>query len=365
MKQVACALLAALFAACSGPGAAQAPLPEGNVIPINVALAMSSQPGEPMVFWSHTEERPGSAYLRLHLGAIRDRSTIDYTLKILDRAGRDVFAITKAELAGKADYWTGLIDGDYATVKLVAAQMPDGLSFELDRLAYQKNMGAAFSITLPDDREPIVRYKDVPNIFGPSRAIAKLTFIDGLSSAMCTGFLISADRMLTNEHCIRTQATCDTMVVTFGYELDERNTVRRGKQHRCTKFVAADHDLDVAMFAVSDEPGAKLGTLKLNPRPVVPGEQTYLIQHPQGEPMQISRKDCSVTTDKADGNAMATDFGHKCDTLQGSSGSPMIGSDFTVIGLHHFGFDARYDKWRAENRAVRMDRLIEWINKKL
>jgi hypothetical protein len=43
----------------------------------------------------------------------------------------------------------------------------------------------------------------------------------------------------------------------------------------------------------------------------------------------------------------------------------MLGSDFTVIGLHHFGFDATADRWRAENRAVRVERLIDWVTQRL
>ncbi|QDW35834.1 trypsin-like peptidase domain-containing protein [Bradyrhizobium sp. KBS0727] len=344
---------------------AQIPLPEGNVEPLNVPLDLDAGGGEASVIWSHREERVGSKYLRFHLSDIADASSVDYELKIVDRNNNEVLTISKAELAGKSEYWSGVIDGDYARIKLVAAQKPAGLRFRLTDLAYQKNMGAAFSITLPDDREPIVRYKDIPDIYGRARSIAKLTFIAGLSSAMCTGFLISEDRMLTNEHCINQAAVCNSLVAIFGYELDERNAVKVGEQHRCVKFLGSSSELDVAMIQLADKPGTKWGSLVLNQRKIVKDEQVYMIQHPQGEPKQISRKDCSVTTVLADGNATGTDFGHKCDTLQGSSGSPMLGSDFTVIGLHHFGFDAAADRWRAENRAVRMERLIDWVTQRL
>jgi V8-like Glu-specific endopeptidase len=359
-----CRLLLIAFVICWPLSvSAQIPLPEGNVEPLNVTLDLDAGSAEPSVIWTHNEERFGSKYLRFHLSDIVDTSTVNYELKIVDRNNNEL-TISKAELAGKSDYWSGVIDGDYARIKLVAAQKPTGLRFRLADLAYQKNMGAAFSITPPDDREPIVFYKGIPDIYGRARSIAKLTFIARLSTAMCTGFLISEDRMLTNEHCINQAAVCDSMIAIFGYEADEHNVAKPGEQHRCVKFVDSSKDLDVAMIQLADKPGTKWGSLALNPRNIVKDEQVYMIQHPQGEPKQISRKDCSVTTELADGNATGTDFGHKCDTLQGSSGSPMLGSDFTVIGLHHFGFDATADRWRAENRAVRMERLIDWVNQR-
>jgi V8-like Glu-specific endopeptidase len=50
-----------------------------------------------------------------------------------------------------------------------------------------------------------------------------------------------------------------------------------------------------------------------------------------------------------------TDFGHSCDTIQGSSGSPVLDSNHRVVGLHHWGFDDYGpDAWKRTNRAVRM-----------
>ena len=230
-------------------------------------------------------------------------------------------------------------------------------------MAFQQSMGAPFSISLPDDREPIIKYKDVPAIYSRGRAVAKLTFIIGANTAMCTGFLIDSDRMLTNEHCISKSGTCDTMVAIFGYEIGENGSINDGEQHQCTKFIDADHELDVAMIQLAGKPGEAWGNLQLTARSIVKDEQAYMIQHPAGEPKQISRKDCSVVTLEADGNGSKTDFGHKCDTLGGSSGSPMLGADFAVIGLHHFGFSTQGDTWRDQNRAVRMGRIIEWVNK--
>jgi V8-like Glu-specific endopeptidase len=356
---VLCSVLCSMW---SSEILAQAPLLEGTVEPVNVMADFGAGGANPPIQWTHQEERLGSSYLRLHFTEITDTSAVDYRLVVRDRNGRAVETVAKADVGGRSEFWTGIINGDFARVEVLASERPAGLRLKIAEIAFQKSMGAPFSISLPDDREPIIKYKNIPSIYSKARAVAKLTFVVGANTAMCTAFLIDNDRMLTNEHCINQHSTCETMTAIFGYQIGENGSVNDGEQHRCTRFIGSDRVLDVAMIQVAGKPGLVWGNLQLTARDIVKDEQAYMIQHPAGEPKQISRKDCSVVTAQADGNGAATDFGHKCDTLGGSSGSPVLGSDFAVIGLHHFGFDVRGDRWRDENRAVRMSRVIDWVN---
>jgi len=340
---------------------AQAPLPEGKVERLDQQVSFLTETQADMVQWSRREERLGARYLRLHFSEITDQSLTDYTVLIRDRNGRLVQKFSKQEFGSRSDFWTRIVVGDYVRAEVVSQTRPSGLTFKLSEIAFQQNMGAPFSITLPDDREPVINYRNVPQLFSKVRSVAKLTFIDGSSSFMCTGFMIDEERMLTNEHCINRQPVCSTAVAIFGYEVTETGNVNPGEQHDCSQFLGADHKLDVALIRLTDKPGTIWGKLQLNARQIVAEEQAYMIQHPAGEPKQISRKDCSVTTVRADGTGQDTDFGHKCDTLGGSSGSPVLGADFTVVGLHHFGFDSGNIRWREENRAVRMPQIINWL----
>jgi V8-like Glu-specific endopeptidase len=175
---------------------------------------------------------------------------------------------------------------------------------------------------------------------------------------MCTGFLISEDRFLTNEHCVNSAAVCETAASTFGYEDTENGSTSPGRRYECDQLISSDADLDFALLKLSGKPGLMWGTLKLSSREPALSEPVIVIEHPAGEPKQVSRRDCSITTVQADGRKSHTDIGHKCDTLGGSSGSPVLSENFDVIGLHHFGF-SNDPRWTGENRAVRMSLIMQ------
>jgi V8-like Glu-specific endopeptidase len=345
-------------------GWAEQPLPEGVVETLNVPVAFTAEGASERIQWSRTEERLGAKYIRLHVAEIEDHATTEYKVLLRNRNNRIVLELPREAFAAERDFWTLSVDGDFVRIEVVAPIKPTGLTFVLSEIAFQQNMGAPFSITPPDEREPVRAFRDIPILSERIHAVAKLIFVDGGLSATCTGFLIDDDRMLTNEHCINRAQICKTAIAIFDYEVMENGSINTGQQFRCSKFVAADHKLDTSLIQLAGKPGLVYGHLTLNGRAIVLGEQAYMIQHPAGEPKQISRKGCSVTTIEAVGNGPDTDFGHKCDTLGGSSGSPMLGADYSVIGLHHFGFDGRDDRWRAENRGVRMPEVISWVQSK-
>jgi hypothetical protein len=54
----------------------------------------------------------------------------------------------------------------------------------------------------------------------------------------------------------------------------------------------------------------------------------------------VSIQDCTVDgTSRSGVGGARSDFGHRCDTLAGSSGAPVIDlATGTVLGLHHWGY---------------------------
>jgi hypothetical protein len=88
------------------------------------------------------------------------------------------------------------------------------------------------------------------------------------------------------------------------------------------------------------------------------GMPLYVVQHPNGDPKRVSRNDCSVDEVSVAGRGMAnTDFSHRCDTLGGSSGAPVVSlATHKVVGLHHLGFEE--DSVMRLNRAVHIKQIF-------
>jgi hypothetical protein len=68
-----------------------------------------------------------------------------------------------------------------------------------------------------------------------------------------------------------------------------------------------------------------------------------------------------VVGPEAPGRGIGTDFTHTCDSAGGSSGAPVFDAEGHLVGLHHYGFaEAQVQEW-TENRAVRLERIRNWV----
>jgi hypothetical protein len=333
------------------------PLIEGPIEAVDASLQLS----EGSTFWTKEFEKATSSFLRLHFVGLKDEVDDDFTIALLNRGGVLIHKYSKEDLT-LSDFWTPLIQGDYVRVEVWAAKKPKGLIFSISEIAFHRSGFVKYSLVHdPPELEKIVAYKDVPQIYSRSHAVAKLIFSRDGSHQTCTGFLISDDKFLTNQHCIDRKETCiGNAFAIFGYEETETG-MNEGDQFDCLELIQADSELDFALIRLARHPGAKYGFLELSRRPVEDHEQTYLIQHPAGQPKQIARKQCFISTLVADGMAPKADLGHECDTIGGASGSPLLGKDYSVIGLHHLGFDSS-GRWKAENRAVQVAKIMSSLN---
>lgn len=150
---------------------------------------------------------------------------------------------------------------------------------------------------------------------------------------LCTASIISATHILTNFHCI--PGLPGTTVIEAKLEmdyLDELDTTR------VREFkVAAEPDessaiLDYAIVKVYGNPAASYGTIPISLQLLAQKDAIFIIHHPEGAPKILSRKDCYITKTKG------AELTHSCDTLGGSSGSPVFSDEtFQMIGLHFAG----------------------------
>jgi V8-like Glu-specific endopeptidase len=342
----------------SASAAGQEPYSEGVTVTLNEVVSFPANPTPPGVQWSWTVQELGTKFLRVRFAEIEDASINDYAVLIRDRNGDKVQTIPKAEFRAQGDFWSKLLEGDYARIEVLSDAPPIGLTFKLAELAFQRPKAVVYSI-VGGGLESISAYKNVAQLYGPSRAIAKLSFVMNRNSYTCTGFLINDNSMLTNQHCIGSNQVCATAVALFGYEIGDNGQLNFGQQYRCLSVIDFDISLDVALIKLEGDPGMTWGHLELTRRALDQDEQAFVIQHPGGQPKQIARNKCYLSTLIADGRAPMVDVGHKCDTAEGSSGSPILGQDYKVVGLHHWGFKDDDCRWAGENRGIRMVGIMD------
>lgn len=316
----------------------------------------------------HTDVRRAHAeYLRLHVKSVELPEGARITLSLRDQTGAVVRAYDAGELERRTPFWTAAVTGDHAQVLVSGASVPEGFRIEFDRIAYQSEAGAPLSTYGEDRKEPIRAHLDDPVIAAAQGPVAKLLFMRDGMPRVCSGFLISNDQLMTNHHCVSDQSTCDTTIALFGYQVTADGRLAAGKQYECLDVPAdkRNHDLDFAVLTLAGSPGVEWGRLNLaaeDPATVDPEAKDTdalglaIIQHPSGYPKMISVRGCGATQVPVDGRAPGSDFAHRCDTLGGSSGSPVLDLEGRVVGLHHYGFgdgEGQAGAW-AENRAVRM-----------
>jgi hypothetical protein len=133
---------------------------------------------------------------------------------------------------------------------------------------------------------------------------------------------------------------------------------------RVAKFHFASYALDYALVELDKQP-AGTTALTLSTRPLVAEPDkawspraAIVIQHPAGEYKQVSIFSCAINEPQVAGRSPKSDFGHLCNTLGGSSGSPVMDPvTGAVVGLHHFGFKTGMAK--PFNQGVLLGPILE------
>jgi endonuclease G len=199
-----------------------------------------------------------------------------------------------------------------------------------------------------------------------------------------TGFMVSPQLLLTNNHVLPSRQEATYSQVEFNYQIGLDGNLRSSVLFDLdpeTLFIT-DEPLDYSLVAVkpSNRDGSNLsnfGWYRLIEAEgkIIIGESVSIIQHPSGEPKQVALRENQLID-------VLPDFLHyQTDTAPGSSGSPVLNDQWEVVALHHSGVPDRDSQgriltidgkvWRQEdgeqkirwkaNEGVRISRIVKHI----
>lgn len=159
-----------------------------------------------------------------------------------------------------------------------------------------------------------------------------------------TGFLISPQLVITNNHVIESASAAREMQIEFDYELDvdgRAMTPTRFALAPEQAFVTSDRDdLDYTVVAIGRRlDGPKdlrtFGSLPLSGarNKHALGDFVNIVQHPQARMKQAIVRDNQLVSRPKGGAVLH----YVADTEPGSSGSPVFNVLWEVVALHHWG----------------------------
>jgi V8-like Glu-specific endopeptidase len=185
--------------------------------------------------------------------------------------------------------------------------------------------------------------------------IAFLSFNRLIRSSRCTGFMVTDDILMTNEHCIKGNFRARNLKAYFRFQSGEQN--HQIKMANCTTFLGSNKELDYSLVRCEGRPGRTYGKVRFGQGLDI-GQSIYVIQQNCD---YFSNRDCSPTKKMAPGEVMHLldhRVFHNADTLGGSSGSPIFDSEtHEVIALHHAGL-GRSQNGRGEmNLAISVEHI--------
>ena len=148
-----------------------------------------------------------------------------------------------------------------------------------------------------------------------------------------TGFLITPNLLLTNNHVIPNADVLTNTLFRFNYEENFLGEAQTPSEYRAklNGIFHTNKDLDYTIVELEGEPGTEWSWLPLAARDIRRNNRVNIIQHPIGRPKEISFQNNFV--EYVGGNVVQ----YVTSTLGGSSGSPILNNGWEVVALHHAG----------------------------
>lgn len=200
-----------------------------------------------------------------------------------------------------------------------------------------------------------------------ARSVGRIHVRTPKGSGFGTGFLVSPQLVLTNNHVLENASITGDSRVEFDFQEGADGKLRTSifMNFDPAAFFVTDKPLDFSLVALKGDVRhlAKMGFNGLSAQEgkVIVGEYVSIIQHPSGERKQLALRENQIVD-------VLDDFLHyKTDTSPGSSGSPVFNDQWEVVALHHSGIPRKDSSGRMLTRdgkvwtAAMGEHAIHWI----
>jgi hypothetical protein len=337
----------------------------------------------------------GTRYIRVLVHVENPNACTNWHLTLRDENYRAVQTFTGEDFNESKDKWTNRVPGKTALFELkrcASSSAPDIIFQEYIAMP-AKAKNTYYSSSNPQapkykflyPQETVAVPTGVRNL-GDYVGYLMGSWTNGSSvlSWSCSGVLVAPDLFLTNWHCggpgvlfnerdspefpkegYWNPSIVKNILIDLSWDDDQIS-----REYLCTQVLEKSEELDFALLRV--RPINSLGPAQAAPISLTDlhsSAKLTVIHHPEGKPKQIT-KDCEIVNPNWKGwrTDDKTEFTHNCDTEAGSSGAPVFNMQGQLIGLHHLGFEFDKDtclkKEPAVNKAVRIDKIIEFLRPK-
>jgi V8-like Glu-specific endopeptidase len=190
-----------------------------------------------------------------------------------------------------------------------------------------------------------------------ARAVAKVRVTTSKGRKAGTAFLLTPDLAITNHHVVGSADLLPDVDLIFNYQNDFDDQPQPIDKYaaKVGGVFKANQTLDYAVFELDRAAGEEWGHLPLSGRGIKKGERINIIQHPYGQPKQISFQNNLV--EYADANVLQ----YVTATDPGASGSPVLNDKWEVVGVHPAGGRLQEPQTRRfynRNEGIRVDRIL-------
>ncbi|WP_333918723.1 serine protease [Vibrio crassostreae] len=262
----------------------------------------------------------------------------------------------------QTDWFAQSISGDTMLIEAMPNANGQYPEFEIDYYMAGKSADEEALATLStcgvNERRDVACWEEShPGKVAWTTPVARL-LINGRS--LCTAWRVGPNNhMFTNNHCVASESELRNTEVWFNYQRRTCDgSMATTVKVMGSKILSTDYDLDYTLFTVDDfSKIASFGYLGLDAEEPMFGDGIYIPQHGAGKPKELAIESdqngsglCQIDVASANGRGLNTDTGYFCDTIGGSSGSPVLRTDNNkAIALHHFG--------GCENQGVKISKI--------